>query len=100
MYVLGHILHDWVLDEKRHILTKVADAVNEGGAAIIYGTMMDNERRENEMGLLMSLNVLVETPNGSDYTHSECIGWLREAGFGNPNVEHLPGPESMIVAHR
>jgi hypothetical protein len=100
VYILGHILHDWGLDEKQHILTKVADAVAEGGAVIIYGTMMDDERRENEMGLLMSLNMLVETPSGFDYTHSECIEWLREAGFTDPKVEQLPGPESAVVAHR
>jgi phospholipid N-methyltransferase len=100
VYVLGHILHDWGLDEKRHILRKVSDAVTDGGAIVVYGTMMDDARRRNEMGQLMSLNMLVETPNGFDYTHGECIGWLREAGFTEPEVEQLPGPESMVVAHR
>ncbi|MFB6303513.1 MAG: hypothetical protein ABEH78_11725, partial [Haloferacaceae archaeon] len=69
-------------------------------AVVVYGTMIDDERRENEMGLLMSLNMLVETPDGFDYTHRECIEWLREAGFTDPTVEQLPGPESMVVAHR
>ncbi len=100
VYILGHILHDWGLDGKRSILEKVADAVNDGGAIIVYGTMMDDERRQNEMGLLMSLNMLVETPDGFDYTHEQCASWLREAGFSNPEVEPLPGPESMVVAHR
>lgn len=100
VYILGHILHDWGLGEKRTILDKVADAVNEGGAVIVYGTLIDDRRRENEMGLLMSLNMLVETPDGFDYTHSECAEWLREAGFTDPAVEQLPGPESMVVAHK
>lgn len=100
VYVLGHILHDWGLDGKRAILDKVADAVNQGGAVIVYGTMIDEERRGNEMGLLMSLNMLVKTPDGFDYTHGECIEWLREAGFSDPTVEQLPGSESMVVAHR
>ncbi|MFB6235333.1 MAG: class I SAM-dependent methyltransferase [Halopenitus sp.] len=100
VYVLGHILHDWGLDEKREILDRVADAVNDGGSVIIYGTMMDDERRENEMGLLMSLNMLVETPKGFDYTHSEVSDWLQEAGFSDPEVQQLPGPESMVVAQR
>jgi hypothetical protein len=100
VYILGHILHDWGLDERQQILDKVADGVNDGGAVIIYGMMMDPDRRENEMGLLMSLNMLVETPDGFDYTHSECIEWLREAGFTDPRIEQLPGPESMVVAQR
>jgi len=100
VYVLGHILHDWSLDERQQILDKVAAGVNDGGAVIVYGTMIDKDRRENEMGLLMSLNMLVESPNGFDYTHSECIEWLREAGFTDPRIEQLPGPESMVVANR
>lgn len=100
VYVLGHILHDWSEAEKKEILGKVSEAVNEGGAIIVYGMLIDNERRENEMGLLMSLNMLVETPNGFDYTHQECTKWLQEAGFKEPTVETLPGPESMVVAHK
>ena len=98
VYVLGHILHDWSLDRKREILSKVADAVEDGGSVVVYGTMIDDERRDNEMGLLMSLNMLVETPAGFDYTHGECVEWLREAGFTDPTVKQLPGPESMVVA--
>jgi phospholipid N-methyltransferase len=100
VYILGHILHDWGPDERQQILNKVADAVNDGGAVVVYGTMIDEDRREHEMGLLMSLNMLVETPNGCDYTHRECIEWLREAGFTDPSIEQLPGPESMVVAHQ
>lgn len=100
VYVLGHILHDWGLDGKREILSKVSDAVNEGGAVIVYGTLMDDRRRENEMALLMSLNMLVETPDGFDYTHGQCAEWLRDAGFTDPEVEPLPGPHSMVVARR
>lgn len=99
VYVLGHILHDWSGPEKKEILEKVAAAVNEGGAIIVYGTLIDEDRRENAMGLLMSLNMLVETPGGFDYTFGECKEWLREAGFTDPVVQPLPGPESMVVAH-
>jgi len=67
-YVLGHILHDWGIDEKKEILSKVADAVNEGGLIVVYGTTIDEDRREAELQLLMSLNTLVETPDGFDYS--------------------------------
>lgn len=100
VYILGHILHDWGLDQKKNILSKVYDAINQGGRIIIYGTLQDNERKENEMSLLMSLNMLIETPNGFDYTYNECISWLKEAGFKNPKIENLPGPESMITANK
>ena len=100
VYVLGHILHDWSLEQRRDILAKVADAVEPGGAVIVYGTMIDEDRREAEMGLLMSLNMLIETPAGSDYTPGQCIEWLHDAGFAGGEARELPGPETMVVAHK
>lgn len=99
-YVLGHILHDWGLDDRRAILSKVAEAVEPGGMVVVYGTMIDDERREATMPLLMSLNMLVETLEGSDYTARECIGWLREVGFEGGRRMPLPGPETAVVARR
>jgi hypothetical protein len=98
VYILGHILHDWGLEDKREIITKVSEAVNPGGAVIVYGTMIDEERREAVMPLLMSLNMLLETPEGFDYTAGECIEWLHDAGFEGGEARPLPGPETMVQA--
>lgn len=100
VYVLGHILHDWGLDDKREILGKVSEAVNPGGAVVVYGTMIDEDRREAELPLLMSLNMLLETPAGFDYTAGECIEWLHEAGFEGGEAGSLPGPETMVQARK
>jgi precorrin-6B methylase 2 len=96
--VMGHILHDWNLEEKRMLLAKAYAALAEGGALIVYEALIDDERRENAFGLLMSLNMLIETPGGFDYTGADCQGWMREAGFSKTSVTHLVGPESMVVA--
>ena len=98
--VMGHILHDWDLDEKRAILAKAHAALPPGGALIVYDMMIDDERRRNAAGLLMSLNMLIETPGGFDYTGADCIGWLREAGFREARVEPLTGAYSMAVGLR
>ena len=95
--VMGHILHDWDLEEKRMLLKKACDALPEGGALIVYEALIDDERRENAFGLLMSLNMLIETPGGFDYTGADCSQWMREAGFRETRVEHLAGPDSMVV---
>lgn len=100
VYVLGHVLHDWGHDDRRAILSKVADAVNPGGTVLVYGTMIDEDRREAELPLLMSLNMLIETPNGSDYTASQCIQWLHDAGFEGGEAIPLPGPETMVRARK
>lgn len=95
--VMGHILHDWDLDGKRLLVRKAYDALPEGGALIIYDAIIDDERRSNAFGLLMSLNMLIETPGGFDYTGADCRAWMHEVGFRDSYVEHLIGPDSMVV---
>jgi len=95
--VMGHILHDWDLDEKRLLLQKAYDALPAGGALIVYEAIIDDERRGNAFGLLMSLNMLIETPGGFDYTGADCRAWMQETGFRESYVEHLVGPDSMVV---
>jgi hypothetical protein len=95
--IMGHILHDWDLDEKRVLLEKAHAALPEGGALIAYDAVIDDDRRENAFGLLMSLNMLIETPGGFDYTGADCQGWMRDAGFSETYVQHLVGPDSMVV---
>jgi hypothetical protein len=96
--IMGHILHDWNMDEKRALLEKAHAALPEGGALIVYEAIIDDDRRANPFGLLMSLNMLIETPGGFDYTGADCQGWMREAGFSESYVQHLVGPDSMVVA--
>jgi hypothetical protein len=95
--VLGHVLHDWSLDEKKQLLRKAFAALPEGGAVIVFEAIIDDDRRENAFGLLMSLNMLIETPAGFDYTGADCQGWMREIGFKDTRVEHLTGPDSMVI---
>jgi hypothetical protein len=95
--VMGHILHDWDLDQKRLLLKKAHGALPPGGALIVYEALIDDARRENAFGLLMSLNMLIETAGGFDYTGAECQGWMTEAGFSHTRVEHLVGPDSMVI---
>jgi hypothetical protein len=95
--VMGHILHDWDLPTKKMLLAKAYDALPPGGSLIVFEALIDDERRSNAFGLLMSLNMLIETRGGFDYTGADCSGWMREAGFKETRVEHLSGPDSMVV---
>jgi len=95
--MMGHILHDWNLEEKKMLIRKAYDAIPDGGALIVYDSMIDDDRSKNAFGLLMSLNMLIETPGGFDYTGADCMGWMKEAGFRHTRVEHLVGPDSMVV---
>ena len=95
--VMGHILHDWSLEEKRALLAKAYAALPPGGALLVYEMLIDDERRTNAAGLLLSLNMLIDTPAGFDYTGADCRGWMHEAGFRETRVEPLAGHESMVV---
>lgn len=95
--MMGHILHDWDLDTKKMLVRKAYDALPAGGAFIVYESIIDDDRRKNAFGLMMSLNMLIETPGGFDYTGADCMGWMKEAGFRETRVEHLVGPESMVI---
>jgi hypothetical protein len=95
---MGHILHDWNLADKKMLIGKAFEALNPGGALVVYDALIDDDRSQNAFGLLMSLNMLIETPGGFDYTSADCIGWMKEAGFREAHAEHLIGPDSMVVA--
>lgn len=79
------------------LLSRAYDALPNNGALIVYEALIDDERRQNAFGLLMSLNMLIETPGGFDYTGADCQAWMREAGFRSARVEYLIGPDSMVV---
>lgn len=95
---MGHILHDWNLNDKKMLIAKAHDALRPGGSLVVYDAIIDDDRSKNAFGLLMSLNMLIETAGGFDYTGADCIGWMEEAGFRDAYVEHLTGPDSMVVA--
>jgi hypothetical protein len=94
---MGHILHDWDLAQKRALIAKAYDALPKGGALVVYEAIIDEDRSQNAFGLLMSLNMLIETEGGFDYTAADCMGWMADAGFSKTRVEHLVGPDSMVV---
>lgn len=97
---MGHILHDWDVEQKRALIARAYEALPEGGALIVYEAIIDDDRSQNAFGLLMSLNMLIETEGGFDYTAADCMGWMSDAGFAQTRAERLVGPDSMVVGIR
>jgi len=98
--LMGHILHDWGLDDKLMLIRKAYESLPEGGALIVFEAIIDDDRSQNAFGLMMSLNMLIETTAGFDYTGADCQAWMKSAGFRETRVENLTGPDSMVVAIR
>ena len=95
--LMGHILHDWDLPTKKMLIRKAFEAVPAGGALVVYEAIIDDDRSKNAFGLMMSLNMLIETPGGFDYTGADCAAWMKDAGFSTTRVEPLVGPDSMVI---
>jgi FAD/FMN-containing dehydrogenase/SAM-dependent methyltransferase len=95
--VMGHLLHGFDLAKRRLLLQKAYSVLPDGGALIVYDSIIDDERRSNTFGLLMSLLMLLQTTGGFESTGADYRAWMQEAGFRKIYVEHLVGPNSMVV---
>jgi O-methyltransferase domain len=97
---MGMILHDWNLEKKMQLIRAAYDALPPGGAFIAVEALIDDERRENVFGLLMSLNMLIEFGEEFDYSAADFEKWCREVGFARFEVMHLAGPSSAAIAYK
>jgi len=97
---MGNILHDWNLENKKILIRKAYDALPEGGAFIAIENLIDDARRENVFGLLMSLNMLIEFGDAFDYTGADFREWCSEAGFKRFETINLAGPTSAAIAYK
>jgi SAM-dependent methyltransferase len=98
--LMGHVLHDWDLDEKRALVRSAYAALDDGGVLAVYDAMVDDDRRANVFSLLLSLNMLIETPGGFEYRAADLCEWATEAGFSRTEVIDMPGPDTLVLAHK
>jgi O-methyltransferase domain/Dimerisation domain len=97
---MGMILHDWNLEKKKHLIRSAYAALPAGGALVAVEALIDDARRENLFGLLMSLNMLIEFGDAFDFSGADFRGWCTEAGFKRFEVLHLAGPASAAIAYK
>jgi precorrin-6B methylase 2 len=100
VYFMGNILHDWSEAEKQTLIEKAYTGLSSGGMLVAIENIIDDDRRANAFGLLMSLNMLIEVPGGFDYTGAQFDQWARNAGFARTEVRHLAGPTSAAIAYK
>lgn len=98
--VMGNILHDWSEDEKVTLMKRVFDALPTGGAFVAIENVIDDDRNKNAFGLMMSLNMLIETKHGFDYTFADFNRWAKQCGFSKTELIPLAGPSSAAVAYK
>ena len=100
LITMGMILHDWNRDGKMHLIRAAYEALSDGGALVAIENLIDDARRENAFGLMMSLNMLIEFGDSFDFTGADFRGWCEQAGFKRTEVLHLNGPCSAAIAYK
>ena len=100
LVTMGNILHSFDLPKKELLLRKAYDALPAGGELAVIELIVDDERRHNTMGLLMSINMLIESEGGFNFTQADFAGWAKEAGFREVRFEPLAGPTSAAIARK
>lgn len=97
---MGMILHDWNLENKMHLIKAAYDALSDGGVFIAIENIIDDARRENVFGLMMSLNMLIEFGDAFDFTGADFTKWCKEVGFTKTEILLLEGPASAAIAYK
>jgi hypothetical protein len=100
LITMCNVLHDWGTDDKKMLISKAYTSLPNGGALVIIENIIDDERRQNAFGLMMSLNMLIETDSGFDFSLSDFKGWVSEIGFNRIDLMPLIGPSSAIIARK
>jgi predicted O-methyltransferase YrrM len=97
---MGMILHDWNLEKKKHLIRLAYEALPENGVFVAIENLIDDDRRTNAFGLMMSLNMLIEFGDAFDFTGADFREWCKEAGFKRYEIMHLAGPCSAAIAYK
>jgi 3-hydroxy-5-methyl-1-naphthoate 3-O-methyltransferase len=79
--LLSMIMHDWSEADDRAILGKCYEALPANGAVVISELLVNDQKTGPAPAALMSLNMLIETVGGRNYTPAEYRAWLTDAGF-------------------
>ncbi|MDA2812988.1 methyltransferase [Nocardiopsis sp. RSe5-2] len=96
--VLGHMLHYFGDGDRTELLRRAAGAVGPSGAVLVYDRMIGGDRRGPALSLLGSLNMLLSSDGGREYTVDECRGWMEEAGLRVERVGPAGPLDTLVVA--
>jgi hypothetical protein len=97
---MGHILHDWNLDKKKRLIKAAYDALPDGGAFVVIEALIDDARRENIFGLMMSLSMLIESGDAFDFTGNDFAAWCHETGFRDIAIRPLANSNAVAIAYK
>lgn len=98
VYAMCNILHNWGVEDKLALISKAYNALPKGGALVVIEDIIDDKRKDNLNGLLMSLNMLIETREGFQCSKADFTVWAEKCGFRDVYTKHLEGASSALIA--
>ncbi|MFH1725420.1 MAG: methyltransferase [Elusimicrobiota bacterium] len=100
VYAMGHLLHGISPDNRVRALSRAFGALPSGGHLLVIEALIDDERRTSAFGLLMSLDMMIETPEGRNFSAAELRTWMGDVGFEHIRHVSLGGPYSMMIGRK
>ncbi|MGX1852372.1 acetylserotonin O-methyltransferase [Streptomyces sp. NBC_01456] len=99
LVVIGHALHDWSAEQRRLLVHKAFRSVRPGGELLVYDRMLDEDPRHVE-NLVISLDMLLVTDGGSEYTVAELRDHATSAGFASVTDRPLGDYDTLVVCRK
>ena len=96
--ILSQVTHALSPTQNREVFSKFRKALRPGGTLLVVDFMLADDRTGPPMSLLFHSNMLVHTAAGAPWRIDDLTGWLREAGFGEVEVDTGTPPVGMIYA--
>ena len=87
-------------ERRKFLMRKAYDALPSGGAFVAIEMLIDDERRERVLALMMSLNMLIEFGDATDYSGKDFEECATEIGFVNVVITEIADYIYMAVAYK
>ncbi len=100
LVLLSAVCHMLGPDENRDLVRRAHAALAPGGRLVIQDFILNPDRTSPRFAAIFSVNMLVGTDKGSDWSEEEYAAWMREAGFANVVRTRLPGPTDLMIGSR
>ncbi len=97
LILISAICHMFSPEENQRLFARAGQSLAPKGRLVIQDFILEADKTSPRFAALFSLNMLVGTRAGSDYSEPEYAQWLRGAGFAEVLRVRLPGPSGLMV---
>lgn len=98
LVLMSAICHMFSPEENQRMFERAFQALAPNGRLVVQDFILDEDKTSPRFAALFSLNMLVGTRAGSDYSEAEYAQWMRQAGFATVERVRLPGPSGLMIA--